>query len=144
MFKQIVILLLFIFTLTNSSKAQDSNLEFKASQQSLNLKDFGLSNTIDATPIVVNALKKCESEGIRKLEFPPGTYHFYPTFAPDIYCAITNNDNGLKRTPFPLIGFDSFEIDGNGSEFIFHGKMLPFIIENTNNLIIRFSTVICF
>ena len=103
----------------------------------LNLKDFAIENSNDATPVVVEALKKCKKDGIKKLEFPKGIYHFYPTFAPDIYCAITNNDNGLKRTAFPIIDFDKLEIDGNGSEFIFHGKMVPFIIEGSKNIVIK-------
>ena len=53
-----------------------------------------------------------KENGVGKLSFPKGVYHFYPTFAPDHYCAITNNDNGLKRTAFPIIGFDGLEIEG--------------------------------
>lgn len=138
MLKQIIIFLLLFIFLSNSSKAQNSiKINSEASKQHLNLKDLGIEGASDATPFVVNALQMCEKEGIKRLEFPKGTYHFYPTYAPDRYCAITNNDNGLKRTPFPLIGFDGFEIDGNGSEFIFHGKMLPFIIEDCSNLTIK-------
>lgn len=103
-------------------------------QQVLNLGDYGIQNAKDATPIVVEALKKCKNEGISKLVFPNGTYHFYPTFAPERYCEITNNDNGLKRTSFPLIDFHNFIVDGNGSDFIYHGKMIPFIIEESTNI----------
>ena len=106
-------------------------------QKVLNLDDFGIKTTKDVTPIVVKALKKAKKEGISKLVFPKGTYHFYSTFAPERYCEITNNDNGLKRTSFPLIDFHDFEIDGNGSDFIFHGKMIPFIIEESSNLTIK-------
>lgn len=103
-------------------------------QKILNLKDYNIEKVEDATPIVVEALKKCKEEGISKLVFPKGTYHFYPTFAPERYCEITNNDNGLKRTSFPLIDFHDFVIDGKGSDFIYHGKMIPFIIEESSNL----------
>jgi polygalacturonase len=127
---QIIILLLLVLSLTIGCK-------HTMPKQSLNLKELNIENTSDATPVVLEAIRKCKEEGIRKLEFPKGTYHFYPTFAPDKYCAITNNDNGLKRTAFPLIGLDGLEIDGNGSEFIFHGKMIPFIIEDSKNLTIK-------
>ena len=103
-------------------------------QKVLNLNDYNIQSAKDATLIVVNALEKCKEEGITKLIFPKGTYHFYPTFAPELYCEITNNDNGFKRTSFPLIGFNDFEIDGNGSDFIYHGKMIPFIIEKSKNI----------
>lgn len=128
--KQVIILLFLLFALNNGCKNTEAI-------KSLNLSEFEIENSSDATPIVVEAIKKCKKDGIRKLEFPKGTYHFYPTFAPDRYCAITNNDNGLKRTAFPIIDFDGLEIDGNGSEFIFHGKMLPFIIEESKNIIIK-------
>lgn len=108
-----------------------------AQQIELNMKDYGINSVKDVTPLVVNALKVCKEKKIKKISFPKGVYHFYPTFAPDKYCAITNNDNGLKRTAFAILDFNDFEIDGNGSEFIFHGKMVPFIIEGSKNLIIK-------
>jgi hypothetical protein len=117
--------------------AQVKNKKIAAPQASLNLKDVGIDTTNDATPLVVDAVERCKKEKIKKLVFPKGTYHFYPTFAPDRYCAITNNDNGLKRSPFNLIGFDGLEVDGGGSDFIFHGKMLPFIIENSKNITVK-------
>lgn len=128
--KQVIILLFLLFVLNNGCIRKDAEL-------SINLKDFDIENSSDATPVVVEAIKKCKKDGIKKLEFPKGTYHFYPTFAPDRYCAITNNDNGLKRTAFPIIDFDGFEVDGNGSEFIFHGKMIPFIIEGSKNIKVK-------
>jgi hypothetical protein len=135
MSKKIIIIILFCsFIIFNNCKSQNKN---SSSQQTLNLKDLNIEKVMDATPIVVAAVKRCKIENIKKLEFPKGIYHFYPTFAPDIYCAITNNDNGLKRTPFLLLDFQNFEVDGNGSEFIFHGKMLPFIIENSTNISIK-------
>ena len=103
-------------------------------QKVLNLKDFNIEGVKDVTPIVVEALEKCKEEGISTLIFPKGTYHFYPTFAPEFFCEIVNNDNGLKRTAFPLIDFHDFVVDGNGADFIFHGKMIPFIIEESTNI----------
>ena len=105
-------------------------------QKVMHLKDFNIEGVKDVTPIVVEALEKCKKEGYSSLVFPKGTYHFYPTFAPERYCEITNNDNGLKRTSFPLIGFRDFVVDGNGSDFIFHGKMIPFIMEESSNVTI--------
>jgi hypothetical protein len=105
-------------------------------QKVLHLKEYDIHNHNDVTPVIIQALKKCKAEGYSKIEFPKGTYHFYPTFAPEFYCEITNNDNGLKRTSFPLIGFNDFMVEGNGSDFIYHGKMIPFIIEGSTNITI--------
>ena len=104
------------------------------SQKVMNMKDFNIEGVKDATPLVVEALEKCKEEGISYLVFPKGTYHFYPTFAPEFFCEIVNNDNGLKRTAFPIIDFHDFVVDGNGSDFIYHGKMIPFIIEKSTNI----------
>jgi hypothetical protein len=128
--KQVIILIFLLFVLNNGCINTEAI-------QSINLSEFDIENSSDATPIVVEAIKKCKKDGFSKMEFPKGTYHFYPTFAPDLYCAITNNDNGLKRTAFPIIDFDGLEVDGNGSEFIFHGKMIPFIIEGSKNITVK-------
>ncbi|PTX59699.1 hypothetical protein C8N46_1089 [Kordia periserrulae] len=103
-------------------------------QKVINLADYDIQNEKDVTPVVVKALKDAKEIGASTLLFPKGTYHFYPTFAPERYCEITNNDNGLKRTAFPLIDFHDFVVDGSGSDFIFHGKMIPFIIEESSNV----------
>ena len=105
------------------------------------LSNSGIAEAEDVTPIVVQALEKCKEEGYTGIRFPKGTYNFYPTYAPDFYTAITNNDNGLKRTPFPILNFDDFHIDGGGSEFIFHGKILPFIIERSSNIRVSDFTI---
>ena len=123
--RQIIILLLLVFTLSIGCKNTVSN-------RSLNLKELNIENTSDATPVVLEAIRKCKEEGIRKLEFPKGTYHFYPTFATDKYCAITNNDNGLKRTAFPLIGLDGLEAAlHSGLNFTdFYDERLRYIAKN--------------
>ncbi len=137
MMKKIVTLFFAILTFLTNLEAQNTYSTKIASKLILDLNDLKFLTAKDATPIVVEALKKCVKEKISKLSFPKGIYHFYPTFAPDKFCAITNNDNGLKRSPFLLEKFNGFEIDGNGSEFIFHGKMLPFVIENCSNISIK-------
>ncbi len=137
MYRKSSILLLLLSVSIFSIYAQVVIPKNKIASKQLNLHSFDIENAKDATPIIIEALKKCKKEGIKKLLFPKGTYHFYPTFAPDKYCAITNNDNGLKRSAFPIIGFSGFEIDGNGSDLIFHGKMLPFIIESSSDIAIK-------
>ncbi len=75
------------------------------------------------------------------LVFPKGTYHFYPQGMAPHFCAITNNDNGVKLTPFPLIGKRNVTVDGGGSDFIFHGVTLPFIVERSENITLRNFTI---
>ncbi|WP_139793759.1 alpha-1,3-galactosidase-related protein [Reichenbachiella faecimaris] len=66
--------------------------------------------------------------GTVKLEFEKGTYHFYPENATEKYLAISNNDNGDKKIAFPFFDYSSIEVNGNGSDFIFHGGIVPFVL----------------
>lgn len=61
-----------------------------------------------------------------QLAFEKGTYHFYPDQAVEKYMEISNNDNGDKKLAFPLFDHANVEIEGNGSDFIFHGGIIPF------------------
>lgn len=92
----------------------------------------------DMTPVIREVLENVTDNEV-KLIFEKGKYLFNPDYATEKYCFITNHENGLKRIVFPFEGFKSVEIDGNGAEFIFHGRVLPFLFEkcskvNVNNL----------
>ncbi|MDU0354764.1 hypothetical protein RS130_13305 [Paraglaciecola aquimarina] len=66
--------------------------------------------------------------------FPKGRYDFYPTRAQEHYLFVSNNDEGLKRVGFPFDKVKGLEIDGQGSEFIFHGFMNPFLVKDSSNI----------
>lgn len=80
----------------------------------------------DATLAVRQALEKVESRDVI-LEFAPGEYVFHAHYAKESYLAVTNHDNGMKRIIFPMDRFDSVKIIGNGADFIFRGRVLPFL-----------------
>lgn len=106
------------------------NLE---AQQRFEMTDLDISEQKDATPIVMEALKRVQYKNAI-LSFPKGTYHFYPDKAAGKYHAITNHDNSYKYFAFPLIQCKNIEIEGNGSEFIFHGVMTPFLVEESQDI----------
>lgn len=91
----------------------------------------------DYTPHVLEAINKTKEEGYNKIVFEKGVYHFYPEKAFDKYTAISNHDNGLKKIAFPLLSLKNLEIDGGKSDFIFHGKIIPFMVEHSSNITIR-------
>ena len=91
----------------------------------------------DATFAVYDALRQCKQTNAQTLIIPKGIYNFYPDMAYEKYCMISNNDNGAKRIAFPLINFESLEIDAKGSEFVFHGQMIPFLIEKSSDITLR-------
>lgn len=71
------------------------------------------------------------------IKFEKGTYHIFNDHALERYMFISNHDSGMKRVAFPVIGFDNLTIDGQGSEFIIHGLMIPIAIESSKDIVIK-------
>jgi hypothetical protein len=92
----------------------------------------------DCTVAVVRALRACAEQGIRVLRFPKGTYRFRPEKAYEQHYFITNHDQGgTRKTAFPIISLQGLTIDGAGSEFLFEGPMIPFVIEGSSDVTLR-------
>ncbi|GAB6008745.1 right-handed parallel beta-helix repeat-containing protein [Dysgonomonas reticulitermitis] len=117
------ILLLFLFVMAISCTKTETII---------NAGDFIKGK--DATPGIFAAIKECKKVKAKKLIFPKGKYEFWPDYATEKYLFISNNDGSLKRFAFDLTGMKDFEIDGQGSEFIFHGFISPFLLENAKNI----------
>ncbi|GAB3648651.1 right-handed parallel beta-helix repeat-containing protein [Echinicola sediminis] len=96
---------------------------------------FDISISEDATPFVLS--KIMASDDIGEIKFQPGTYHFYPDKGLEKFCRISNHNDVFVATAFPLINKQNITIDGQGATFIFHGKMIPFIIEDSHNITIK-------
>lgn len=114
-----------------------------ASRKTLSILNFGLERNqrSDATPALRSALASCKASGKSRLVFPQGTYHFWPDTATEAYIYASNNDAGLKRIAFPLFGFREFEIDGEGSKFVFHGKINPFVLQDSHDIKISNASI---
>jgi len=80
------------------------------------------------------ALAECRRFRSCKVVFPKGRYEFRPDLAYEEYLFISNNDEGLKRIAFALVDMEDVEIDGQGSSFVFHGTILPFVVERSHNV----------
>ncbi|WP_282037788.1 alpha-1,3-galactosidase-related protein [Saccharicrinis aurantiacus] len=91
----------------------------------------------DASPHVLKEVLLAKENGITEIKFEKGVYHFYPEKALEMFCYISNHEDVVTRTAFPLIDFENITIDGQGSEFIFHGLMIPFIIEGGKNITVK-------
>ncbi|MFV0469348.1 MAG: right-handed parallel beta-helix repeat-containing protein [Dysgonomonas sp.] len=120
-----ILLLLTMLLSTSTSKAINV----------INLQDEGIENhSSDLTPFIYDILSKNKNKKGLKIVFPKSTYHFYPTQAFGKYHAVTNHDKGFRYFAFPLIDFEDIEIDAQGSEFIFHGQIIPFLVERSTNV----------
>ena len=106
--------------------------------EALNITAFGAKpDGSDTTPSVRAALEQIRQGKADKLVFPPGRYDFWPDQAEEKYLFISNNDEGLKRIAFVLAGVKDLEIDGGGATFVFHGRMMPFLIEHSQGVTLK-------
>ncbi|NME70205.1 right-handed parallel beta-helix repeat-containing protein [Flammeovirga aprica] len=96
-----------------------------------NTKDI----TEDATPYVLKQLK--ENKGAKTIEFEKGTYHFYPDKGLNKFVYLSNHKDVFVSLAFPVENYKDFTIDGQGSTFIFHGKMIPFLVDDSENITIK-------
>ena len=115
-------------------------------QTIVSMESFALSGGFDGsaedcTLAVIRALEYCRQLERPKLVFPKGRYHFWPERAVERHYYISNHDQEQTRhIVFPLIGFRHLTVDGQGSEFIFHGVLTPFVIDASQHITLtRFS-----
>lgn len=102
--------------------------------ESINVADHGVVPGKDVTLAVKKLLESVKGKSDVTLVFPKGTYDFHPENASEQYRAVANHDNGLKRFGFPLFGFKDITIDGSGSVFMFHGRMVPITIDRSQGV----------
>lgn len=124
------ILLLCLFFVIIVVKAQDT----------IRVSDFGYvtDSRINAVPIVKRALEACRGKANPVLVFPKGRYDFWPQFSEEKLYYESNTDViPLRLCPIMIEGFNNLEIDCKGSDFIFHGLMQPFTVDNSQNITIR-------
>ena len=89
----------------------------------------------NATPSFVAAAHAL-SDG-DTLTLDGATYHLYPDGACLKEYYISNNDCGLKPIALPLFGKKHITVDGGGAELIFHGKMIPVVIDGSEDISIK-------
>ena len=88
----------------------------------------------DCLVAVQSAIAQIKARGGGRLIFPRGRYDFWQTSAPEHYLFVSNNDHGLQRIAFPLFGMQDIEILGEDAEFVFHGRVTPFAVQNCRNV----------
>lgn len=74
---------------------------------------------VDATPAFVGMINCLNQNGGGTLNIESGVYHFYPDKAVERFCHISNHDDGLRYTPFPIINMKDVAII-NGINIIFN------------------------
>ena len=103
----------------------------------INVAEYGIKPGEDVTLELYQLIKSLEGKKNITLFFPKGQYEFYPENAFEQYRAVTNHDNSLKKIAFPIYGFENFTLDGNGSKFMFHGKICPITVEGSKGTTLK-------
>lgn len=119
----VLLLFLLSFSLVGNSQTKKGSSIF-----------FNTSIAADATPAVLAQFMEADAKSISEIKFEKGTYHFYPDKGLELYAQVSNHNNGLAKTAFPIFHMKNLTIDGQGSTFIFHGIIIPFSIENSENI----------
>ncbi len=114
---------------------------FSKSVPTAEVVEFKTNISEDATAAVVARLLQADDKPISELKFEKGTYHFYPDKGYEKFCYISNHADLMVNTPFPIFNMKNLTIDGQGSTFIFHGVMIPFLIDGSKNINVQNITI---
>lgn len=95
-------------------------------------------NASDAASKLIAYLQSRTDTAHLTVIFPAGTYHFYEdgAFVREYYISNHDQDNP-KRVGFAFEYLQNITFDGQGSEFIFHGRMIPFALLNGKNITLK-------
>jgi hypothetical protein len=92
----------------------------------------------NSSPGVARAIDFALRHHRSKIVFQRGRYDFWPQGAVMRHLFISNHDGVPERTVgISIEHASSFELDGSGSEFVFHDSMLPLAISHSNRITLR-------
>ncbi len=109
-----------------------------------NISEFGIikNSTQDCSLLFKNAIKMIKANTSRKdkitINFEDGTYNFHASSATEKEYYISNHDQlNPKKVGLALEEWNNLTINGNGANFIFHGRMLPVALVNSKNCTLK-------
>lgn len=115
-----------------------------SAQKVYEISVFGLkaNSSKNASPVLQKALAKIKAEykeGEKViLRFPEGRYEFHEKGAAVREYYISNHDQtNPKKVGIALEDMKNLTLDGQGSEFVFHGRMLPVSLLRSENCLLK-------
>lgn len=129
-----VVFSLILYSCTHSSKT--------ISFASFNIQPNAKEDASTAAKLLVERLQSRKDTTCITVIFPKGRYDFYPdsAFMKEYYISNHDQDNP-KAVAFAFENLKNVIIDGQGSEFVFHGRMIPFSILNSHNITLKNLTI---
>lgn len=114
-------------------------------QKKIDVTEYGaIPNSFsDATSAVRKAIEAARNETSSVINFPEGRYDFWPDQAEEHVYYISNTStekeypSKKQRAGLYLKGMKNITIEGNNATFIFHGKMISWILDNCENIRIQ-------
>ena len=102
----------------------------------INAVDHGvLPGGKDCSAAMQKLIEKVRGKKSGVIRFAPGEYHFHSDTAKQMKMYISNHDQqDVHPVGVPLVGLKNVELKGNGAKFIFHGKMLPVVIMDSEKV----------
>ena len=120
------------------------SLNVSAKERIYDISQFGLKadSKKNASPAVQKALAKIKAdyqEGDNVvLRFPKGRYDFHEAGSAVREYYISNHDQtNPKKVGFALEDMKNLTLDGQGSEFVFHGRMIPVALLRSENCVLK-------
>ena len=115
-----------------------------SAQKVYEISAFGLkaNSSKNASPVLQKALAKIKAEykeGEKvSLRFPEGRYEFHEKGAAVREYYISNHDQtNPKKVGIALEDMKNLTLDGQGSEFVFNGRMLPVSLLRSENWLLK-------
>ena len=113
------------------------------SDNTISIVDYGIDpdtreDVSVAVQRLINDLQNRTDTGRIDVIFPKGTYHFYEdnSFVREYYISNHDQDNP-KKVGLAIENLKNVTIDGKGSTFIFHGRMIPISILYSENVSLK-------
>ena len=113
-------------------------------RDTIRISDFGLQpgTRENAVPYVQKALTACHELINPVILFQKGRYDFWPHHCIERnYYESNTTDLNPKRLAMLIEEMNGLTIDGNGSDFVFHDRIQPFSVDNSQNITIKNLTI---
>ena len=117
--------------------------------QTIDVTQFGAqpNSFADATASVKKAIEAAKGQANAILNFPKGRYDFWPDSAIETHYYISNSSSETEvpvkkqRVGLFFKELKNLTLEGNGSTFVFHGKMISWVLDSCENIAMRNFTV---
>ncbi len=124
-----------------------SILPAAAKEKVYEMSQFGIiaDNGANCSPLLQKALSairaECSSNDVVVLRFSPGRYDFHEEKAAVREYYVSNHDQtNPKKVGIAIENMQNLVLDGQGASFVFHGRMLPVaLLESENCTLKNFS-----